>query len=302
MSSNPRVVFADNSSINEQTATKLHNLKEFSLENLNDKKNRDYIIMKLDLLENNYWKKIIKSIIEKIRDHNFVIVKGLPFDENNRFFISLMSCIGQPIKYNSRLPVFIREVSPRDGPKPFENFPHTDSPHWPIPNDLTALQCIRKDYGGGGLSKIVPIDDVLDKLHNEGYDNIIKKFRETKIPFLLDRDFGDEGKHFEYVFKQEKHNGNYHTMLRFCRKDTLDCLEKLKVDINNETLENLIILEKAAEDLGQKSQFMVEDGDLLIFDNKRALHSKTTASSNSDRLLKKIKSNIDRARMYNIGD
>jgi len=302
MSSNQREVFADNSSINEQTATKLHNLKEFSLENLNDKKNRDYIIMKLDLLENNYWKKIIKLIIEKIRDHNFVIVKGLPFDENNRFFISLMSCIGQPIKYNSRLPVFIREVSPRDGPKPFENFPHTDSPHWPIPNDLTALQCIRKDHGGGGLSRIVPVDDVLDKLHNDGFDNIIKKFRETKIPFLLDRDFGDEGKHFQCVFKQEKHNGNYHTMLRFCRKDTLDCLEKLKVDIDNETLENLIIFEKAAEDLGQKAQFMVEEGDLLIFDNKRALHSKTTTSSNSDRFLKKIKSNIDRARMYNISD
>ena len=91
-------------------------------------------------------------------------------------------------------------------------------------------------------------------------------------------------------------------MLRFCRKDTLDCLEKLKVDINNETLEDLIIMEKAAEDLGQKTQFMVEEGDLLIFDNKRALHSKTTASSNSDRLLKKIKSNIDRTRMYNISD
>jgi len=65
MGSNQRLVFADNNTINEQTMTKLHHLKEFSLENLNDEKNRDYIIKKLDLLENNYWKKIIKVIIEK---------------------------------------------------------------------------------------------------------------------------------------------------------------------------------------------------------------------------------------------
>lgn len=135
---------------------------------------------------------------------------------------------------------------------------------------------------------------------NDGFDNIIKKFRETKIPFLLDKDFGDEGKHFQYIFNQKKYNGNYHYMLRFCRKDTLECTEKFKISINNETLDDMIILEKTAEELGQKTQFLVDEGDLLIFDNKRALHSKTTASPNSDRFLKKIKLNIDRTKMYNI--
>jgi hypothetical protein len=119
---------------------------------------------------------------------------------------------------------------------------------------------------------------------------------------LLDRDFGNEGKHFKPIFSEGKYNGNTHTELRFCRKDNTDCIEKLDQKIDEQTMQDIVTFEKTAEEIGEKTQFMVDEGDLLIFDNKRTLHSKTTASSNSDRLLKKIKLNIDRAKMYSISD
>jgi len=292
------LVYFDNKTLHDETLQKLKSIKEFSPEEYNQKQTREYIIKKLDLLEKDSWIKIQKSIIKTLRKNCFVIVKGLPFDEHNRFFISLLSCIGEPVKHNSRVPVIIRELSPRDGPKPFENFPHTDSPHWPIQNDLTALHCIKKDYGGGGLSRIVPVDNVLEKLSQDGYDNIINKFREREYPFLLDRDFGDKGIHFQRILNSTKFNGNYYDLLRFCKVDSLQCVEKFELHDQKEQMDNMETFEKAAVKLGEQTQFAVEEGDLLIFDNKRALHSKTTASPNSDRLLKKIKANIDRRRMY----
>ena len=55
---NQNLIFADESVYKEQVTKSLSSMKEFSKEEFNLKKTRDYIIKKLSLLENPYWKNV----------------------------------------------------------------------------------------------------------------------------------------------------------------------------------------------------------------------------------------------------
>ena len=63
-------------------------------------------------------------------------------------------------------------------------------------------------------------------------------------------------------------------------------------------MKDLEELENVATRLGEKTQFPFKKNDWLVFDNKVVFHSKTESSPNSVRMLKKMKLNIDREKVY----
>ena len=233
-----------------------------------------------------------QQIITDMTAKGYAVIKGVPLEENNETFLKLARSIGNTIAHNSYVKEIVREITPRDGPMPLENYPHTDSPHWPEPNDAIVLQCKEEDQHRDVFSRIVLIDDVLEQIHDApGYLNIL---REKKIPFILHPDFGNAGVQFQPILTQDK----YHDHVRFCRVDTVNCVKNNLASMDSDELYSLEEFEHLVDNIGRKTQFAFHKGDVLIFDNKRTLHSKTETSPDTVRTLKKIKLRFDRDLLF----
>ena len=233
-----------------------------------------------------------QQIITEMTKKGYSVIKGVPIEENNETFLKLATMIGKPIAHNSKVKEIVREITPRDGPMPLENYPHTDSPHWPQPNDAIVLQCKVEDQHRDVFSRIVLIDDVLDELNDS--PGFVNNLREKKIPFILSPDFGSKGVQFQPILTKDK----FHNHVRFCRVDTINCVKDGLAVMNSEQLQEIEDFEKIIDSIGEKTQFAFHKGDVLIFDNKRTLHSKTETSPDTVRTLKKIKLEFDRSKFF----
>jgi len=288
--SNPQIMVFDNEKIKEKTIDDLETMKEFSQEEFFDPTIREYLIKKLELRDD-YWTEFRNSVWNDLKKDGFVVVKNLPFDNNNRLSVGLASIIGTPIRHNSKVPQTVREITPRSGTMPLENYPHTDSPHFPQPVDLITLQCAREDKDLKVYSRIVPIWLVLNELKPDE-KNIVEKFSNKKYPFILTPDFGDAGYQMQPILTKATYGGDTHYHVRFCRADAIDCTKNFNLQIDD--MDDLIYFENLATKIGEANQFLFQEGDWLIFDNRRILHSKTKTSENTDRVLKKMKVEVER--------
>ncbi len=234
-----------------------------------------------------------QQIIKDMTNQGYSVIKGVPLEEDNETFLGLARMIGTTIAHNSKVKETVREITPRDGAMPLENYPHTDSPHWPNPNDAIVLQCKLEDQHRDVFSRIVLIDDVLEEFHDS--PTFVTKLREKKIPFILSPDFGSKGVQFQPILTKDK----YHDHVRFCRVDTINCVKDNLAVMDSDELQELEEFEKTVDKIGKKTQFAFNKGDVLIFDNKRVFHSKTETSPDTVRTLKKIKLQFDRDLLFN---
>ena len=141
---NPKTIYFENKKIKEKIIDDLEAMKEFSQEEFFDPTIREYLIKNL-VLQDEYWTEFRNSVWNYLKEEGFVVVKNLPFDNNNRLSVGLASIIGSPMSHNNKVPQTVREITPRSGPTPLENHPHTDSPHFPQPIDAITLECARED-------------------------------------------------------------------------------------------------------------------------------------------------------------
>jgi len=289
----PTIYFDENRIKNIRDS--LQKMQEFTGEELFVPSTKDYITKNLGLKEE-YWKNFRNLIWKNLKNFGCVVVKGIPFDENNRLYFGIASIIGTPIIHNKKVKEAVREITPRSGSMPLENYPHTDSPHFPFPNDLITLQCGREDQERDVFLRIVHINSVLEELKDS--PDLIKKFRNRKYPFLLSPDFENGSTQMQSVLTQEKYAGKNFDHIRFCRADTIDCVKNHNVKMEENDMKDLEKLENVATRLGEKTQFPLKKDDWLVFDNKVAFHSKTETSPNTVRMLKKMKLNIDREKVY----
>ena len=233
-----------------------------------------------------------QQIITDMTIQGYAIIHGVPLEDNNELLLKIARSIGSTIAHNSKVTEIVREITPRDGPMPLENYPHTDSPHWPEPNDAILLQCKEEDQHRDVFSRIVLIDDVLEEYNDS--PGFVKNLREKKIPFILSPDFGDKGVQFQPILTHDK----YHNHVRFCRVDTINCVQDNLASMNSDELQELDEFEKTVDSIGRKTQFAFQKGDVLLFDNKRTFHSKTETSPDTIRSLKKIKLQFDRDLLF----
>ena len=294
------VVYLDNKLMKNKLKNKIKSMPKFLDKDFFDKKTREYVIKKLDL-KNAFWKKFCREIFYQMRENSYVVVRGVPFDNNNRLSVALASIIGTPlIQYNKPHPKMVRRFNPKTGSGYDENYPHTDSVYWPNSSDCLALQCVREDRNGGGKSRIVPIDLLVDELARGKSRHVIKELSRRKVPFTLDPQFGKSGMHMQYILSRKKYGSKYYDQVRFLENDIQECIRNFEVYLPKSTREAIKIFEKAAIKIGKRTEFLVRKGDWLLTDNKRSLHSRSSVSKNSIRVLKRIKMDINRDRLFGL--
>ena len=294
MSQQPVVHFEDKTAISV-IAELLKTTKLFQQDEFFNPSVRDYLKKNLRL-DDKPWIELKDEILNNLKKFGYVIIKGLPFDENNRLFVSVVSMIGNPIIHTNKIKETVREIAPRAGQMPLENYPHTDSPHWPVPNDAIALQCKKEDQHLDVFSRLVLIDSVIEKFRDS--PNYIKHLRETKIPFVLSPDFGDAKFQMKPILTEFKAENTSFDHVRFCRVDTINCVKENHAKMTESELEELEHFEKVVDKVGEKTQFPFKKNEMLIFDNKRIFHSKTKTSPDTGRVLKKIKINFEREKIF----
>jgi hypothetical protein len=277
-----------------RTKASLGALPEYEQDLLFRSELQQYLVRKLEL-KSEKWRKLIENIWHQLGENGYVVIKGLPFDKNNRLSTALASMLGTPVPHNSKVPSLVREIPPRPGSEPLENSPHTDSPHWICPNDLILLECKTEDQAIPVYSR-VPLASSVGELINERYPQLYQRLFEQKYPFILIPDDGDGGIQMQPVFSRVHEGGKERTHVRFCYPDSASCVSDYK--LSSDYLEDLAYVRVSAQEVGETNQFLFHLGDWLIFDNKRIFHSKSETSDNTQRVLKKIKLRIDRNRMY----
>ena len=278
---------------------KLDLLQEFSDKEYYSEKVQNTIIQKLEL-HNPYWLKFKNELSFMIKHRSFVIVKGLPFDVNNRLLVGLCSLLGNLFEpYKTSDAHMVRNQTPGEVVYDQDVFPHTDGAHWPLPNDLTILECFKKDQNGEGLSEIVPISQILEFCKNEGMIELLNDLATTKFPFKLHKSFQMGDVHFQTVLSALGNGKNTELHVRFAARYTEEAIEKSGKDLAPNSLNNIYEFEKIASELGSKNQFALDEGDLLIYDNKRVLHGRSEVTLQSERIIKKVKVNINRKTFFN---
>lgn len=290
----PPIIHFDENRI-ESITNNLQTMQEFTGEELFTASTGEYITKKLGLQEE-YWKNFRDSIWSNLKNFGYVVVRGIPFDDNNRLYFGISTLIGTPIIHNKKVKQAVREITPRAGAMPLENYPHTDSPHFPVPNDIITLQCGIEDQSMDVFSRIVHINSVLDELHDS--PALINRLSSKKYPFLLSPDCNNGPTQMQSVLTQEEYGGTTTNHVRFCRADTIDCVKKYNVNMDENDMKDLEELESIATRIGEKTQFPFKKDEWLVFDNKVTFHSKTETSPNTVRMLKKMKLNMNREKVY----
>lgn len=295
----------DNGILSVQDSTQL-TLIEKKISSIRTFSDRDYylqsirniIIKKLELTSP-FWKNLKKSIFANIRKNGFVIVKGMPLDENDRLLIGFCSILGTPTEPYKRPDThMVMRLCPGMVKDSIDERPHTDGAHWPRPNDLSVLQCINPDKPGKGISKIVHVNTILEQLEQKEMSEIIKQYSKIRYPFTLHPDFGSKGIQMKYILTKTKSKTDG-PHIRFSVKFIQNCIEKFDLKIDSELIKSIVETEKIISKLGSKTQFSLKRGDWLIIDNKKTVHNRTAVSKDSKRLLKKIKLNIVRNELFN---
>lgn len=149
--------------------------------------------------------------------------------------------------------------------------PHTDTSFRAVPHDLLAFQFVRVD-SEGGESVLVSINDVLSQLRpalEAGLRKAAFPFGNSLWPILVG--YGERAE------------------IRYNR-DQIE-LSASRVGIDTSNIKSL--LDEFDAILGVESkriQFRAEAGEILLINNKKCLHGRSSINPGSDRLLIRIRS------------
>lgn len=205
--------------------------------------------------------------------YGFVIFKNVPIEDN--YIIKFANSIGTIRPTN-----FGESFSVRSIPKPNDLAytslaltPHTDNPYRkPIPC-IQLLHCLENKVKGG-LSTLVDGFSVANYL-NKNHEDLFKILTKTKVRFrFVDKTIILEnwGELIEL-----DHNKNIKQVRYSTRLDYVPVLKKKK-------LKKFYQARKLISELYSSSkfeiQFKLEEGDLLMMDNHRLLHGRTSYNSN----------------------
>ncbi len=165
---------------------------------------------------------------------------------------------------------------------------HTDSQYRQEPENYQALYAIKKADCGGGLSSIITLKSILKVLdaHPNGKE-LRRIFTEIDLPFAVPT-----------VFKKEKDNDKeviYGKVLgdnkiRY-RYDTLiKGLEFVPGILTDEQVEMITYFEKLVNEDHESESYMLQNGDILVLNNRRVMH-KRSAFEDWERHLLRIRFN-----------
>ena len=223
------------------------------------------VVFKKDIFE----KQIMYDVLQNFYKYGFVIFKNVPVEEN--YIVNFANSIGTIRPTNFGESFSVKSV-PQPNDLAYTSIaltPHTDNPYRkPIPC-IQLLHCLENEVKGG-FSTLVDGFSVSEYLRNN-YKDLFKILTKTKVRFrFVDKTIILEnwGELIELDENNKVKQVRYSTRL-----DYVPALEKKVLEIFYEA-------RKLIADLYASSKFEIkfrlEKGDLLMMDNHRLLHGRTS--------------------------
>ncbi|MBC8031793.1 MAG: TauD/TfdA family dioxygenase [Pyrinomonadaceae bacterium] len=218
------------------------------------------------------------------RSPYWVVVHGLRFDEGNRLFVAINRAFGELVarpyeKPRAQLVHYIQPATdmPCVGEGRESERLHTDAADWETPIELISMVCVRADRDGGGRSRVLNVEAVRDEVKNHLGTEILKRLEEP-VPWQLAAYCGG-GVTWRPVL----------TETNICwRRYTIDhALDLEGAKLSEEMLSALDAFGQVINTTKRPADFLMSEGDFLISDNTRTIHSRTSISDcdASDRLM-----------------
>jgi len=162
---------------------------------------------------------------------------------------------------------------------------HTDSQYSDYPEDYFALLTLQKACCGGGMSYILRLEDILAELRSTPDGKQAEDLlRNTKYPFIVPQVFMKEPESdtpeivFGPILEQDE--------IRF-RVDTVEkALEVNPKLCTDRQLWAFQYLVKLVRSTNRTKKFFLEDGDLVIINNKTTLHGRSSFTDANRHLLR----------------
>lgn len=208
-----------------------------------------------------------------IRKPYCAYVTGLQFDEHNILLVSITGAFGTVVEpYNQPWTRLVRYIQPStdrsvSGWGVLNEELHTDGTDWPQPNDLTCLLCVRADQNGGGRSRLLDIDTILDDLDTGFGREAIDILHQEAVPWYIANELGGG------VFRRPVYAEN---SIRWCRYTINIALENKQEFLSESISTSLSALEQVLKEAKGIIDFAMAPGGLLFVNNKRCLHARTT--------------------------
>jgi len=186
---------------------------------------------------------------------------------------------------------FLCTVAPRAGEQDdisdtdSEFPPHTDSTFLREPHHFVALACVERDPHSGGESRVIYIDALRSQIETEYGPDILQRLAEPAYPFYLQDPLYGDGVQVVPIFTDVE--GTHVMRFRY------DCVEPLLAEYPQtcpeENQEALATLKNFLGSATPHEQFTLDNGDILIFDNRRLLHARTHITPGAVRVLQRLK-------------
>lgn len=235
------------------------------------------------------WVGLVETIRRRLTVHPYAcLVRGLPLDRAAPTLVALSCGLGEIVEpYRRPWSRLVRCISPvvdRSGVAGTLNERlHTDGTDWPEPNDITCLLCVKDDSAGGGRSRLLPIDAIMDLLAALPVE--VASAARAELPWAIAEELGG-GVTLAPVLSDRGVR-----WLRF----TVEAALRQSVGEGHappgRILHALRLFEVALETAPGVLEFALRPGDLLIVDNSHCLHSRTALPNprGSDRMLLRTK-------------
>ncbi len=213
------------------------------------------------------------------------LVRGLPADDSDTLLAAISAALGSMVEpYQQAHSRIVRHITPgterlRDD-RPLNEFLHTDSTDWPQPNDATCLFCVRADQNGGGQSRLLDVDALVEEMSRA---NLLTQMEQESLPWRIADELGG-GVVWEPVLRR----GELLTV-RWLRYTVEQAYSEEPVDERLHAF--LSAFEHRLETSPAVLEFLLAPGDCCIMDNRRVLHGRTAifGAESSQRLLLRTK-------------
>jgi len=229
----------------------------------------NYFIFKDNFFEN---EKMYQALISFYK-FGFVIFKDVPTSDN--YIVNFANSIGS-IRRTNFGEFFNVKSKPNPNDLAYTSLPlapHTDNPYRnPVPC-IQMLHCIENEVSGG-LSTLVDGYTVTEKLKKD-FPEYYKILSEVKVRFQ----FIDESVVLEdWAEMIQLDENNDFKQVRFSpRLDFVPLMEKEKLDLYYAARKKISELYNSEN---FRIEFKLQPGDLLMMDNHRLLHGRTTFDTN----------------------
>lgn len=214
-----------------------------------------------------------------------VLVQGLSFDEGNRLFVAINRAFGELVarpyeKPRAQLVHYIQpatDMHSSRGGRESERL-HTDTADWETPVELISMVCVRADRRGGGRSRVLDVGTVRDEVRDHLGTETLELLETEPVPWQLAAYCGG-GQKWRTVLTESS----------ICwRRYTIDlALDSNGAKLSDEMLTSLDAFEDVITATNRTVEFLMREGEFLVSDNTRTIHSRTPIADGnaSDRLM-----------------